>query len=231
MHLERNLTGCWKIREKMLICSKHWGLLFNVERIIVPSRALVANSALCAPTLKSANQRNTVLMFTPIALETESAVSPLRTALTACWRMTCRVWWSWARASEERVYLMRRIIAHIWLYLVAPKKSPSHWFHWIISVFRGIITPIFWSFPCGFLGVYGSSLMRGSDDFFHSRIDQTIDLRHPLAVLASHMPWRKFRQKNRSMFTESTSSGEFIPIYIANKIIHVVRSVFPYGVK
>jgi len=29
--------------------------------------------------------------------------------------------------------------------------------------------------------------MRGSDDFFHSRIDQMIDLRHPLAVLASHM--------------------------------------------
>jgi len=27
--------------------------------------------------------------------------------------------------------------------------------------------------------------MRGSDDFFHSRIDQMIDLRHPLAVLAS----------------------------------------------
>ena len=33
--------------------------------------------------------------------------------------------------------------------------------------------------------------MRGSDDFFHSRIDQMIDLRHPLAVLASHMPWQE----------------------------------------
>ncbi len=32
--------------------------------------------------------------------------------------------------------------------------------------------------------------MRGRDDFFPSRIDQTIDLRHPLAVLASHMPWQ-----------------------------------------
>ena len=27
--------------------------------------------------------------------------------------------------------------------------------------------------------------MRGSDHFFHSRIDQMINLRHPLAVLAS----------------------------------------------
>ncbi len=30
--------------------------------------------------------------------------------------------------------------------------------------------------------------MRGSDDFLHNRIDQMIDLRHPLAVLVSHMP-------------------------------------------
>ena len=40
-------------------------------------------------------------------------------------------------------------------------------------------------------------------------------------------PLRKFRQKNQSMFTELTSSGDFMPIYIANKIIHVVRSALP----
>jgi IS5 family transposase len=28
-----------------------------------------------------------------------------------------------------------------------------------------------------------------TDDFFRSRLDQMIDLRHPLAVLASRMPW------------------------------------------
>lgn len=28
-----------------------------------------------------------------------------------------------------------------------------------------------------------------TDDFFRARIDQMIDLRHPLAVLASRMPW------------------------------------------
>ena len=30
-----------------------------------------------------------------------------------------------------------------------------------------------------------------TDDFFRSRIDQMIDLRHPLAVLASRMPWQQ----------------------------------------
>jgi IS5 family transposase len=33
--------------------------------------------------------------------------------------------------------------------------------------------------------------MRSSDDFFQRRNDQMIDLRHPLAVLASHMPWQE----------------------------------------
>lgn len=28
-----------------------------------------------------------------------------------------------------------------------------------------------------------------TDDFFRARLDQMIDLRHPLAVLASRMPW------------------------------------------
>ncbi len=28
-----------------------------------------------------------------------------------------------------------------------------------------------------------------TDDFFRNRLDQLIDLRHPLAVLANRMPW------------------------------------------
>lgn len=28
-----------------------------------------------------------------------------------------------------------------------------------------------------------------TDDFFRSRLDQMIDLKHPLAVLAQKMPW------------------------------------------
>ena len=30
-----------------------------------------------------------------------------------------------------------------------------------------------------------------TDDFFRSRLDHMIDLRHPLAVLASRMPWQE----------------------------------------
>jgi hypothetical protein len=30
-----------------------------------------------------------------------------------------------------------------------------------------------------------------TDDFFRLRIDHMIDLRHPLAVLASRMPWQE----------------------------------------
>nr|WP_315236441.1 hypothetical protein [uncultured Limnohabitans sp.] len=30
-----------------------------------------------------------------------------------------------------------------------------------------------------------------TDDFFHNRLDQMTDLRHPLAVLANRMPWQE----------------------------------------
>lgn len=30
-----------------------------------------------------------------------------------------------------------------------------------------------------------------TEDFFRNRLDQMIDLRHPLAVLASRMPWQE----------------------------------------
>jgi len=32
--------------------------------------------------------------------------------------------------------------------------------------------------------------MSGAADLFRNRLDQLIDLRHPLAVLASRMPWQ-----------------------------------------
>src|SRR5574343_1189945 len=40
-----------------------------------------------------------------------------------------------------------------------------------------------------FLGVFESNAM--TDDFFRNRLDQMIDLRHPLAVLANRMPWQE----------------------------------------
>jgi IS5 family transposase len=30
-----------------------------------------------------------------------------------------------------------------------------------------------------------------TDDFFRNRLDQMIDLRHPLVVLANRMPWQE----------------------------------------
>ena len=39
----------------------------------------------------------------------------------------------------------------------------------------------------GSLGAY----MSMTDDFFRNRLDQMIDLRHPLAVLANRMPWQE----------------------------------------
>ena len=50
--------------------------------------------------------------------------------------------------------------------------------------------------------------MRGSDDFFHSRIYQMIDLRHPLAVLASHMPWQEIEASGVRQF-----EGQVIDLY------------------
>jgi len=41
--------------------------------------------------------------------------------------------------------------------------------------------------------------MRRSDEFFHSRIDQMIDLRHPLSVLALHMHLERWNLLIRSL--------------------------------
>ena len=52
--------------------------------------------------------------------------------------------------------------------------------------------------------------MRGSDDFFHSRIDQMIDLRHPLAVLASHMPWQEIEASLAKQLAREVKKGRSI---------------------
>ena len=52
--------------------------------------------------------------------------------------------------------------------------------------------------------------MRGSDDFFHSRIDQMIDLRHPLAVLASHMPWQEIEASLAKQLAREVKKGRNI---------------------
>ena len=52
--------------------------------------------------------------------------------------------------------------------------------------------------------------MRGSDDFFHSRIDQMIDLRHPLAVLALHMPWKEIEASLAKQLAREVKKGRSI---------------------
>ena len=52
--------------------------------------------------------------------------------------------------------------------------------------------------------------MRGSDDFFHSHIDQMIDLSHPFPVLASHMPWQEIEASLAKQLAREVKKGRSI---------------------
>lgn len=47
-----------------------------------------------------------------------------------------------------------------------------------------------------------------TDDFFRARLDQMIDLRHPLAVLASRIPWGQIEATLAPLLTHKTRAGE-----------------------
>ncbi len=47
-------------------------------------------------------------------------------------------------------------------------------------------------------------------DFFRSRLDQMIDLRHPLAVLASRMPWQELEANVASLLAQRVRTGKKI---------------------
>ena len=49
-----------------------------------------------------------------------------------------------------------------------------------------------------------------TDDFFRSRLDQMIDLRHPLAVLASRMPWQEIEASIAQCFARQVRQGKRI---------------------
>ena len=49
-----------------------------------------------------------------------------------------------------------------------------------------------------------------TDDFFRSRLDQMIDLRHPLAVLASRMPWQEIEASLSHRFARAAKAGKQI---------------------
>jgi transposase, IS5 family len=50
-------------------------------------------------------------------------------------------------------------------------------------------------------------LLMATDDFFRSRLDQMIDLRHPLAVLAGKMPWEQIEQALAPVFEHKDRQG------------------------
>lgn len=50
-----------------------------------------------------------------------------------------------------------------------------------------------------------------TDDFFRSRIDQIIDLRHPLAVLSSRMPWQDIEARVAHLFVRKARAGVAMP--------------------
>ena len=50
-----------------------------------------------------------------------------------------------------------------------------------------------------------------TDDFFRARLDQMIDLRHPLVVLAGRMPWGQIEATLAPAFGRKNRSGQEIP--------------------
>ncbi|PXW87586.1 transposase-like protein DUF772 [Nitrosomonas sp. Nm84] len=50
------------------------------------------------------------------------------------------------------------------------------------------------------------------DNFFHTRLDQMIDLRHPLAVLANRMPWPQIEIALTPAFERKDRQGEVAEI-------------------
>lgn len=58
-----------------------------------------------------------------------------------------------------------------------------------------------------FLGVLDSTM---TDDFFRNRLDQMIDLRHPLAVLANRMPWQEIEASLAQRWARQVKAGKKI---------------------
>jgi IS5 family transposase len=47
-----------------------------------------------------------------------------------------------------------------------------------------------------------------TDDFYRNRLDQLIDLRHPLAVLANRMPWQEIEASLAHRFARQVRAGK-----------------------
>ena len=47
-----------------------------------------------------------------------------------------------------------------------------------------------------------------TDDFFRARLDQMIDLKHPLAVLAQRLPWGEIEATLSPAFARKNRDGQ-----------------------
>lgn len=50
-----------------------------------------------------------------------------------------------------------------------------------------------------------------TEDFFRLRLDHMIDLRHPLAVLASRLPWQEIEARVAQVFARKARVGVAMP--------------------
>ena len=48
------------------------------------------------------------------------------------------------------------------------------------------------------------------DDFFRSCLDQVINLRHPLVILASRMPWQAIEASLAHQFARQVKAGKSV---------------------
>lgn len=61
-----------------------------------------------------------------------------------------------------------------------------------------------------FLGVWKAVFPMATTDFFRARLDAMIDLRHPLAVLATRMPWSQIESNLAPVFEHRDRAGRVI---------------------
>ncbi len=60
-----------------------------------------------------------------------------------------------------------------------------------------------------------------TDDFFRARLDGMVDLRHPLAVLASRMPWPQIEAALAPALAHKDSEGRTSSVLSAAKSVVV----------
>ena len=49
-----------------------------------------------------------------------------------------------------------------------------------------------------------------TDDFFRARLDSMVDMRHPLAVLATRMPWAEIESSLAPLLSHKDRSGRVV---------------------